>query len=109
MSDLGQAILDTLGRRPGQARFVQELRAAAGTPGTVDSDFEGDLQELESAGAIIIRPYYCGDPHLEDADLRIAALVEAGTAGDANAAAIAAIDSAWQRWIGDYLASHRCT
>jgi hypothetical protein len=47
---------------------------------------------------------------LDGADFRIAALVdETDASGDPQATAVAAIGTAWQRWIGDYLANHRCT
>ena len=59
---------------------------------------------------ILIREYGCADPHLEGADLRIAALVDyKNMCGDPIGAAVSAIEKTWQRWLGDYLANHRCT
>jgi hypothetical protein len=39
---------------------------------------------------------------MDGVDLRIAAVIEGSDA-------IAAIDATWQRWLGEYLANHRCT
>jgi hypothetical protein len=69
-------------------------------------ELEAALAELERIGRIVVREQYCADPHMNGVDLRIAALVE----DDAREAdAIAAIDTTWQRWLGEYLANHRCT
>jgi hypothetical protein len=109
VDELRQDLLSILGARRGRASFVQEIRAALGRPLTNDADFERALQELETSGSIIVRQHFCGDPHLDGADLRVAALLERDSPEDTQASAIAAIETAWQRWIGDYLASHRCT
>ena len=72
----------------------------------VDGDtdaLERTLDELEAEGAVLVREQYCADPHMAGTDLRIAARV----GGPADA--IAQIDARWQRWLGDYLASHRCS
>jgi hypothetical protein len=71
------------------------------------------LEELENAGRVLVREQFCGDPHLEGADLRIVALIkspaEPGDAGhDALASALADIDWVWQRWLTEYLSNHRC-
>jgi hypothetical protein len=42
-------------------------------------------------------------------DLRIAARIPPNAEGDDPlASAIAQIEKTWQRWLGDYLANHRC-
>jgi len=70
---------------------------------------ERGLEELENAGRVLVREQFCGDPHLEGADLRIVALIKGGDAdNDALASAVADIDSVWQRWLTEYLSNHRC-
>jgi hypothetical protein len=56
----------------------------------------------------MVRDHFCADPHLAGVDLRIAALVD-GQAADPETSAIRAIDAAWDRWLAEYLANHRCT
>jgi len=105
-----RALIAAFAQRPGRALFVPELLASLADAGTTDDQVERALAGLERAGVVIVRPHFCGDPHLDGADLRVAAVVgKAEPDEDAQANAIADIEAAWQRWIGDYLASHRCT
>jgi hypothetical protein len=69
--------------------------------GADTSRMETALAELERRGTLLVREQYCADPHMDGVDLRIVALAE----GDAAEA----IDATWQRWLGEYLANHRCT
>jgi hypothetical protein len=95
--------------RPGKARFVPEILAALTQAGASAVEVEMALGKMERAGTIIVRANYCADPHLEGVDLRVASLVEgAPTEGDPQSRAIAAIEATWQRWVGEYLANHRC-
>jgi hypothetical protein len=70
---------------------------------------EEALLELERDGRVLIRPHSAGDPHLDGADLRIVALVRPRAGDDALAQAIGAIETAWDGWLAEYLANHRCT
>jgi hypothetical protein len=106
MSEVAASLLEVLGRTRNHARFVPELaRLLAASQG----DLEQALGELETEGRVLVREQYCPDPHLEGMDLRIVALVDSGSAGDGLAAANDSIESTWQRWLGEYLANHRCT
>jgi hypothetical protein len=97
MSDLADRIITVLGRGQRHARFVPEVARLTG-----DSDgLEEALERLEADGRVLIREQYCADPHVEGTDLRIVAL--------ASDSAIADIDAVWQRWLGEYLANHRCS
>jgi hypothetical protein len=105
MSDVAGRVVEVLSRRQPHARFVPELsRQLRVEPG----ELETALIELEASGRALVREQYCPDPHLEGSDLRIVALVDAAH-GDAVAAAVDSIDRVWQRWLGEYLANHRCT
>ena len=57
----------------------------------------------------MIRDHFCADPHLAGIDLRIVALVESTEGDDGHRNAIREIDEAWDKWLGEYLANHRCT
>jgi hypothetical protein len=106
MSEVRASLLEVLGRTRNRARFVPELaRLVPASPG----ELEQALSELETAGRVLVREQYCPDPHLEGLDLRIVALVDRGRAKDGVAAANDSIESTWQRWVGEYLANHRCT
>ncbi|HEX6511212.1 MAG TPA: hypothetical protein VF157_02860 [Chloroflexota bacterium] len=67
---------------------------------------EQALTELQSEPAILVREQYCADPHLTDADLRVAAIVEGEP--DPIASAAERIEALWQRWLSDYLSNHTC-
>jgi hypothetical protein len=105
MSDIANRVVELLGRRRPHARFVPEVTRQLSVE---QRELEAALVELEASGRVLVREQYCPDPHLEGTDLRIVALVD-GTPGDAVATAIDSIDRTWQRWLGEYLANHRCT
>ena len=106
--DVRTAVLDALRARSGTARFVREVHAALGLPESEGADVERALGDLEADGAVIVLDYPCADPHLAGTDLRIVALVEPGGKTDARLRAMEGIERTWQRWLGDYLATHRC-
>jgi hypothetical protein len=103
MPDVRAEVLTALARR---ARFVPELARSVHADAPA---LERVLGELEADGTVLVREQYCADPHMVGTDLRIAALVPAQTDGDPLAQAIAQIEATWQRWLGDYLANHRCS
>ena len=105
MPDVASRLVELLARRRPRARFVPELTRQLSVE---QHELEAALTELEANGRILVRQQYCPDPHLEGTDLRIVALVD-GSHGDAVAGAIDSIDRTWQRWLGEYLANHRCT
>jgi hypothetical protein len=108
-SSLAGTLLELLSRRPIRAYFVAEIGESLRRGGISTADLEDALASLELEGAIVIRPYACADPHLDGADLRIVALFESGeSSDDPQAAAGVLIDKTWERWIGDYVANHRC-
>jgi hypothetical protein len=92
-------VVEVLRRRRPHARFVAELAPLVSADA---SELEFALASLEKHGRVLVREQYCADPHMDGVDLRIAALDDGGEA-------IAAIDATWQRWLGEYLANHRCT
>jgi hypothetical protein len=103
------AVLELLSRRPLRGYFIVEIGESLRRAGILTDGLEDALASLESSGSILIRSNACADPHLDGADLRIAALIDADESDrDAQAAAGSLIDRTWQRWIGDYLANHRC-
>lgn len=97
MSDLADHIVTILGRGRRHARFVPELATLVGAP---SAELEEALAALETQDRVLIREQYCADPHMLGTDLRIVALN--------SDTAIADIDAVWQRWLGEYLANHRC-
>jgi len=106
---LRQAILRTLASRDGKARFITELAAALTRSGCNAELLERTLADLTAEGVIMVRDHFCADPHLAGVDLRIVALVARDAGADAPTAAIRAIDAAWDKWLAEYLANHRCT
>lgn len=105
---LRQAIMDLLRRGKSKARFVTELRASLDRAGIAPEDIDRALAQLETQGMVIIRDHFCADPHLAGVDLRVVALVEKDEGEDAQLSAIRAIDEAWNQWLNEYLANHRC-
>jgi len=104
-ADVRTPLLETLRARSGRARFVHEVRAALSG---ANADIENTLAALEAEGTVVVRDHPCADPHLVGVDLRIVTLVEPGVARDARLRAMEAIEQTWERWLGEYLASHRC-
>jgi hypothetical protein len=103
------AIVRTLESRGGKARFVTELNAALARMNYNGESVERILAELTTERVVIVRDHFCADPHLAGVDLRIAALVRGDAGPDAQMIAIRAIDEGWDKWLGEYLANHRCT
>lgn len=91
-----------------KARFMTEVYAALERFKIPAANTDRALAELEGQGAIMIRDNFCADPHLAGADLRVVALVESRADEDAQMSAIRAIDEAWNKWLSEYLANHRC-
>ena len=102
-------ILRTLESRGKKARFVTELSAALARSALGTKTLERVLAALATEGIIMVRDHFCADPHLAGVDLRVAALVQSDAGADAQMSAIRAIDQAWNNWLTEYLANHRCT
>jgi hypothetical protein len=103
------AILLTLEGRQKKARFVTELSATLARSAISAELLERILTELAAEGVIMVRDHFCADPHLAGVDLRVAALIPQEAGADAQLSAIRAIDAAWDKWLSEYLANHRCT
>ena len=101
-------ILRSLESRGKKARFVTELSAALARSALGAETLERVLAELATEGIIMVRDHFCADPHLAEVDLRVAALVQSDAGADAQMSAIRAIDEAWDKWLTEYLANHRC-
>ncbi len=102
------SILRSLAGRGKKAWFVTELSAALRRSAIAADKLERTLTALESEGLVMIRDHYCADPHLAGVDLRVAALVPTDESAGAQLSAIRAINEAWDRWLAEYLANHRC-
>ncbi len=102
------AVLGVLRTGPRRARFVPEVAGTLRRANVSPADVDQALDELAGQGEVLIRENYCADPHLAGIDLRIAALVD-GAQPDPERAALTEIEAAWQRWLGEYLANHRCS
>jgi len=103
-----QRILEILRSRNHRARFMSEVYAALERARIEQGQAEGALRQLEAEGAVMIREHFCADPHLAGVDLRVAALVDARGESDPQLSTIRAIDEAWNQWLSEYLANHRC-
>ena len=101
-------VLELLRARSKKACFVTELLASARRLNMTPDELERALAELEAQGAVMIRDHHCADPHLAGVDLRILALVEGAAGADRQLDAIREIDRAWNTWLANYLANHRC-
>ena len=103
-----QAIIDALGKPAKKALFVSELAASLRRASIGQDALEQALAELAEKGTLMLRDHFCADPHLANADLRVAALVEKSLGPDGQLAALREIDLAWNYWLTEYLANHRC-
>lgn len=108
LTDAKKAVIDALRNRAKKARFTTELAAALQRARVDNEEMEQALAELQAEGVVMIRDNFCADPHLAGVDLRVVALVESVDGADAQLSAIRVIDDAWNKWLGEYLANHRC-
>jgi len=101
-------VIELLRSRDRKARFMTELYASLKKSriGAIETDEA--LAKLEREGAVMLRDHFCADPHLAGVDLRVATLVEAAQGEDPQLGAIRRIDEAWNKWLNEYLANHRC-
>jgi hypothetical protein len=104
-----KAVIDALRSRAKKARFTTELAVVLERARVGKEEMEQALAELQTEGVVMIRDNFCADPHLAGVDLRVVALVETIDGEDSQLSAIREIDSAWDKWLGEYLANHRCT
>jgi hypothetical protein len=103
-----KTVIDVLRSRGKKARFTTELAVALARSHIDQQQMEQALSELQAEGVVMLRDNFCADPHLSGIDLRVVALVESVDGADAQLSAIREIDSAWDKWLGEYLANHRC-
>ena len=103
-----RAILELLRDRSKRGRFVTEVVASLRRSGFGQDDVDRALFALQKDGAVMVRDNFCADPHLAKGDLRVAAFVDGAAGADAEGAALHEIDLAWNQWLGEYLANHRC-
>lgn len=94
--------------RSKKARFMTEIYAGLRRAHIATEEADRALGDLEAEGLVMIRDHFCADPHLAGVDLRVVALVEGVEGADPQLSAIHEIDSAWDKWLADYLANHRC-
>jgi hypothetical protein len=102
-----KAVIDAL-RNRAKARFTTELAVVLQRARVGKEEMEQALAELQAEGVVMIRDHFCADPHLAGVDLRVVALVESIDGADPQLSAIRVIDDAWNKWLGEYLANHRC-
>jgi hypothetical protein len=103
-----QAVMDVLRKASKKARFMTEMLAALRRANISKDQLEQAVAELEAEGAVILRDHFCADPHLAEVDLRVVAWVESSEGARAQLTALEQIDLAWNKWLGEYLANHRC-
>ena len=108
LSEAKKAVIDTLRNRAKQARFTTELAVGLQRARVGKEAMEQALAQLQAEGVVMIRDNFCADPHLAGVDLRVVALVESIDGADPQLSAIRVIDDAWNKWLGEYLANHRC-
>ena len=106
--DARETVVDLLRSRNKKARFMTEVYASLGRSKINTDEADRALAELEAEGLVMIRDHFCADPHLAGVDLRVVALVESIDGADPLLSAIRVIDEAWNKWLNEYLANHRC-
>ena len=108
LSAAKNAIVDVLRDRVTKALFVTELEASLRRKNLGKEEMERALSDLQTENVIVVRDNFCADPHLANVDLRVVAPVDKSAGAEAHAVALREIDLAWNKWLGEYLANHRC-
>jgi len=101
-------VVELLTGRGSKARFATEILAGLRRFNIAKAEMDQAYGELEAEGVVVLRDHFCADPHLAEVDLRIIALIEPALGDQAHAGALQEIDLAWNKWLGEYLANHRC-
>jgi hypothetical protein len=79
-------------------------------PSWAAPDVEASVTALAGEGLVFVQHNYCPDPHFANEDFRVIARIDPQHPHDeAENEAVVAAQRVWQRWLQDYLASHRCT
>ena len=107
-SSAKSAVVGLLSGPSKKARFATELVAGLRRFNVGKEEMDRALAELEADGTVVVRDHFCADPHLAEVDLRVIASVDISRGDEAHAAALQLIDLAWNKWLGEYLANHRC-
>lgn len=102
------SVLEVLSGRGRKARFATEILADLRRFKIAKAEMDQALGELEAEGLVVLRDHFCADPHLAEVDLRVVAPLQPALGDQAHAAALREIDQAWNKWLGEYLANHRC-
>ena len=100
-------VLQALAHMNPAAAFVAELQTVLGARFEPDS-FARALARLAAAGSLTITAKPSPDPHLDDVDLRVVALVD-GHDALARARAAEATERHWTAWLREFFANHRCS
>jgi hypothetical protein len=108
LADAKTTVIEVLGGRGKKALFATELLAGLRRYNLGKDAMDQALGELEAEDAVVLRDHFCADPHLAEVDLRVIALIEPTLGDQAHGAALQEIDQAWNKWLGEYLANHRC-
>jgi len=108
MASARSAVVDVLKVGGKKARFATELLAGLRRFNVGKDEMDRALAELEAEVAVVVRDHFCADPHLAEVDLRVIALIDSRRGDDGHVAALHEIDLAWNKWLGEYLANHRC-
>ena len=101
-------VIELLRSRNAKARFMTEVYASLEKARFGVAETDRALAQLESEALVMVRDHFCADPHLAGVDLRVVTLVEADQGEDPQLGAIRRIDEAWNKWLSEYLANHRC-
>jgi hypothetical protein len=102
------SVIDVLVSRGNKALFATELLAGLRRFNLSRAQMDQALAELVDDGSVLVRDNFCADPHLAEVDLRVVALLDGTLGAQAHAAALHEIDLSWNKWLGEYLANHRC-
>ena len=108
LKDTRDTVIGLLRSRNREARFMTELYASLEKSRISANETDEALAKLENEGAVMVRDHFCADPHLAGVDLRVVTIVESDPGEDPQLAAIRRIDEAWNKWLNEYLANHRC-
>lgn len=106
-SGAADLLLAELRRSGGRALSATELFARVRGRGVDAAAAAGGLAELEAAGRVAVLDHPPPDVHLRGIDLRGVCAV-AGPSPEDHDRARRAVEEHWQRFLREFLATHRC-